>query len=84
MNGCILIHNTQKVCDFGGTVTEASLEAFRIRLITTGAQLVLMAQCLQVTHGQLENVGFFEFGNIFTFLLVEKNMREKKWKLINC
>lgn len=73
---CGLIEAVQEARHLDGTVSESSTEPVGVRGLWLGAQLVLVSERVQVTDGQFENIGLFQFGYVFT-LLYKKETKDR-------
>ena len=74
---CVGIESIEEARHLDGTVAESSPEAISVRGLWLGGQLVLVAECVQVADGQLQDIGLFQFGHVFTFLEKQKRIKEK-------
>lgn len=63
-----LVEAVQETGNFNGAVAESGAESVRVGGLWPGVQLVLVAQSVQVADGELENVGLFQFGYVFSLL----------------
>lgn len=65
-----LVHLAQEVGNLSGALSESGPELIGVGLVAASRRLP--THVLQMAYGQLENVGLFQFRNIFPFLQERK------------
>lgn len=62
--GTILLTVVQEFRHFFGTLVEAVAKPIGVALLGLHVELVLALEVVEVPHGQLENVGFLQLGDV--------------------
>lgn len=65
LSGTILLAVVEEFRHFFGTLREAIAKTIRIALLRFYVKLILALEVVEVSNGQLENVGLFKLRDVF-------------------